>query len=239
MRRNIVAAGLLVMLAVTAVWWLVIMRPMNGKVDTAREELAAARDREGVLRGEIARLTAISDQEVTYLFALGQMQTAIPDDPEVASFLEEVNFLADQTGVELSTINLSPPLQATDQGYDEIATSISLQGQYFEILGFLYGLEAMDRIVRVDRVDLTPVEVAPGGGEATSPPDESSSTTTTAPAHPRPEITTLQGEIGAVLFTRPALVSSPGGGETTPPTTGAPTTSTTEAPAPPDGGPSE
>ncbi len=208
MKRNVVAVALLVALAITAGWWLFIMGPRNERIGQLEDQRIAARDRESTLRGQISRLREIADKEVSYLFALGQMEAAIPEDPDVAAFLEEVNFLADRTGVELISLNLAPPT-APAEGQDlyEINVSMSINGQYFEVLGFLYGLEAMERLARVDSVSLTPVPPVTED-ESETPPDETATTSTTAP-RPRPDITTLDVEIGAVVFTRQPLVVAP------------------------------
>lgn len=232
MRRSQLLLAVVVLVAVTALWWLFVMAPRNDRLAELQDALDAARDRELVLRGELSRLEEIALQESTYLAAIGEMQTAIPDRPEIAGFLEELNFLADRTGVELVSMSLAPPSPPEADGPFEIRVSVNLEGQYFEILGFLYGLEAMDRLVRVETITMTPIREAEDEGEA-GPPD--AATTTTLP-RPRPAVTTLQVELDLQLFTRGALAVAP----SEPPPEAPPSPGDGESEVPPDeGGPGE
>jgi len=215
MRRGIVLGAIVAALAVTALWWLFVVSPRNEEVADINAQLDAAEAREDSLRTQIRQLTSIKDQEVSYLFAIGQMETSIPENPEEAAFIDQVNFLADRTGVDLTNLTLAPPTSPIEEGASgfEIPTRIAVQGQYFEVLGFLYGLEAMERLVRVDSLNLSP-QAAPTQEEETAPPDEGDDTTTTTIApteepRPRPDQTLLSVDISAVLFTRTQVQLDP------------------------------
>jgi Tfp pilus assembly protein PilO len=215
MRRGIILGAIVAALAVTALWWLFVVSPRNEEVADINAQLDAAEAREDSLRTQIRQLTSIKDQEVSYLFAIGQMETSIPENPEEAAFIDQVNFLADRTGVDLTNLTLAPPTSPIEEGASgfEIPTRIAVEGQYFEVLGFLYGLEAMERLVRVDSLNLSP-QAAPTQEEETAPPDEGGDTTTTTIApteepRPRPDQTLLSVDISAALFTRTQVQLDP------------------------------
>lgn len=215
MRRGIILGAIVAALAVTALWWLFVVSPRNEEVADINAQLDAAEAREDSLRTQIRQLTSIKDQEVSYLFAIGQMETSIPENPEEAAFIDQVNFLADRTGVDLTNLTLAPPTRPIEEDASgfEIPTRIAVEGQYFEVLGFLYGLEAMERLVRVDSLTLSP-QAPISEEEETIPPDEGDDTTTTTIApteepRPRPDQTRLNVDISAVLFTRTQLQLDP------------------------------
>jgi hypothetical protein len=55
--------------------------------------------------------------------------------------------------VELQTLSPSLPAVAGDEtDLREIAISAQIEGEFFEVLGFLFGLNEMDRLVRVDGI---------------------------------------------------------------------------------------
>ena len=255
MRRGIILGAIVAALAVTALWWLFVVSPRNEEVADINAQLDAAEAREESLRTQIRQLTSIKDQEVSYLFAIGQMETSIPENPEEAAFIDQINFLADRTGVDLTNLTLAPPTSPIEEGASgfEIPTRIAVEGQYFEVLGFLYGLEAMERLVRVDSLNLSPQAPLSEEEEESEPPDDADPDSvdvdvdvdvTEAP-RPRPDQTLLSVDISAVLFTRTQVQLDPeqvaeligedgteeeGNGDGTTTTTTTPTETTTTTP---------
>ncbi|MGD2051478.1 MAG: hypothetical protein PVI35_03285 [Acidimicrobiia bacterium] len=237
MRRSmlwLVVAGLLVG---TLGWWMFLMSPERSATSDAQAELDAAQIRETTIRSQIAQLTDIIDNEITYRFAIGEMETAIPVLPQADVFIDDLTFLAQSTGIDIFSINLSPPaaIDLSDLGQPgveayQVSVAITAQGQYFEVLGFLYGLEAMDRLVRVDSIGLSPEDAA---GDQTAPPeetDESTTTTTIAEPRLRPEPDVLGIDLSLRIFTRTGTdLTAPADTEATTTTTEAGTTTDPEA----------
>lgn len=90
-----------------------------------------------------------------YLAAVGQLDSLIPDRPRLEEFIEQVHALAGTTGVDLQTLTPSPPeVISDDSELREMTVSVQVEGRFFEILGFLFGLTDMERLVRVDAVTL-------------------------------------------------------------------------------------
>jgi Tfp pilus assembly protein PilO len=218
MKRGIIFGAIIAAAVITALWWFFVIGPRNEEVADVNQQLDAAEAREESLRTQIRQLTAIKDQEVSYLFAIGQMETAIPENPEEAAFIDQINFLADRTGVDLQNLTLAPPSTPIEEGAEgyEIPTRIVVEGGYFEVLGFLYGVEALERLVRVDSLLLAPQAQA-GQEDETAPPEEDDGTgdgtaIDADPAEeprPRPQQTILTVNISAVLFTRTQVQVDP------------------------------
>ncbi len=195
----------------TLIWWMFLISPERSATATARDELEATQLREATIRSQIAQLSDIIDNEISYRFAIGEMETAIPVQPQADVFLDDLTYLAESTGVDIFTINMAPPtaIDLTAEGQPgieafQVTVNVTAEGQYFEVLGFLYGLEAMDRLVRVDSIGLTPGQ---GPTEPEPPPeetDDSTTTTTTTIAEPRlrPEPDVLGVDIAMRIFTR-------------------------------------
>jgi Tfp pilus assembly protein PilO len=207
MRRGIVIGGILAAVVITALWWLLIIQPRNAEVDDVNREIEDAAAQEDQLQSQILALSAIKVQETSYLFAIGQMESAIPLTPEADAFIEQINFLAQRTGVELLSLTLAPPTQSTTEGQTgfEIQTAIAIEGEYFEVLGFLYGLEELERIVRVDTLTINPLAVSTSD-ETEEPEEGEEDTDPTDDPRPRPNPTVAQVNLGATLFTRTGVV---------------------------------
>ena len=220
MRRGTVFVVVLAVLAVTLLWWVFLVAPRNAETADVEDNIEAEKTREATLLQEIANLQDTKDQEVSYLFAIGQMENAIPEFPDADVFLEELNFLAERTGVVLSQVTMATPVEPADDtgGPLAINATLSVEGQYFEVLGFLYGLEAMERLVRVETISLRPIEVADEDGEEGPEADQGTENLAEGP-RPRPDVTTLEANLTTILFTRTPVAVEVGPEDTTTTTT--------------------
>jgi Tfp pilus assembly protein PilO len=141
------------MLFITAAWWLFLVSPRNSRIAELGDELVVAQDTEQRLRVQVRQLEEIRDREVEYLAALGQLESLIPERPLLDEFIEAIFALTTDTGVELQALSPSlPAVAGDDSDLREIAISAQIEGEFFEILGFLFGLNEMDRLVRVDGI---------------------------------------------------------------------------------------
>ncbi|MDP2623540.1 MAG: type 4a pilus biogenesis protein PilO [Actinomycetota bacterium] len=158
--------GLLAILAavlVTAAWWMFLVSPRNGRIADLRDDLTVAEDTEGRLRVQIRQLEEIRDREVEYLAALGQLESLIPERPLLDEFIEEIFALTNETGVELQGLAPAvPAIAAEGSELREVAVSAQIEGQFFEVLGFLFGLNEMERLVRVDAIAVSSSESESG-----------------------------------------------------------------------------
>ena len=156
--RRVALFGFFGALLLLVAWWFLFISPRNTQIDEAKSDLIAAQSDESRLRGQIAALQDISDSEVEYLAGIGTLETLIPAEPLLDQFIEEINELAIATGVELSTLAPSvPSLVQESADLRQITVVTNLEGTFFDVMGFLFGLTEMDRLVRVDGVTLSSV----------------------------------------------------------------------------------
>lgn len=155
MRRTGVLVGLAGLL-VTGLWWMFLISPRNAQISELEREQDVAIENQSRLQAQIVQLEEIRDSEVQYLAALGTLERLIPERPMLEDFIEQVYALTSDTGVELLTLGPSLPTASAD-GSDlrEIAVSVQVEGQFFEVLGFMFGLSDMDRLVRIDSISAT------------------------------------------------------------------------------------
>lgn len=211
MSRRGIALAILGALLVAAVWWVFFISPRNSDISELDDQIATAQDEEVILRAELKQLQDIAASELTYRSAIGQLEASIPEDPDIADFIESLNLLAAETGVDLASVSQAEPVLIGGGTFYEIGISLSLDGQYFEVLGFLFGLSDLERLVVVNGVSLSPIaaveeeiaeEEAPAAdGEETT---TTSTTTTTLPQQEGLLNVTLTG---AVYTRTPLLVT--------------------------------
>ncbi len=153
MRRTLI--GVLVAVLVMALWYFFVVGPINERKDIARTDLENAQNEEFTLRTTLSRLRKIEENQLEYATAIGQLETAIPSSPRLAELIDDLNFLADENGLAWTSGSYGIPGQIDEGDIYSIAVTVQVQGQFFEILGYLYGIAELDRVVRVDSIALS------------------------------------------------------------------------------------
>jgi Tfp pilus assembly protein PilO len=150
--RRWVIFGVLLAVLLAVLWWFFLISPRNASIAQAGDDLRAAQDQEMALAAQVDQLRAIRDSEVEYLAGIGEMETLIPERPLLDEFIEDIYALCGTTGVEL--LNLAPamPVPMAESSLRQITVAVTIDGDFFEVLGFLFGVMDMERLVRVDAI---------------------------------------------------------------------------------------
>ena len=125
MKSRIALMGLLASLLVAGVWYMTVFRAQSN-------ELASVRHTQAVVQADLANqsrrvsdLTSAQKALADHAVRLRELTTAVPNDPQLASFLSKTRALADTSQVELSAISPAEPAKdTTRQSAPPVATPI-------------------------------------------------------------------------------------------------------------------
>jgi len=81
-----------------------------------------------------------------------QVDKMLPDNPEISSFLAEVEQLSRECGVQLGYLKLGKTVNK--EGYREIEVEISLNGKFPQIMNFLSKTENGTRFISVTNIGM-------------------------------------------------------------------------------------
>jgi Tfp pilus assembly protein PilO len=146
--------GLLGAVLLGALWYFFLVRPINERKADAEQQLETAQNDELLLRTQLSRLRKIQENELEYKTAIGQIQTSIPPAPQMDQLIDDLSALADDNGIEWTSGSYSVPTLIEGTDVYEIRVSLQVSGQFFEVLGYLYGIAELDRLVRIDSLSL-------------------------------------------------------------------------------------
>lgn len=181
MRRALLIA-IPLMLLVGAAFYFLLWGPIGEDIAVQEQELATLKTQENALSQRLRELNRVNERLPEYDRANANMLLSIPELPQIDGLTDELSVLADRANVEWEAVSFSTPGELSDSGVREVALAMTVRGQYFEVLGYLYGLAEMDRLVRVDAIDVSPALEAETG------------------------VNTLSVTINAVAFTTGAIV---------------------------------
>ncbi|MEQ6901015.1 hypothetical protein [Nocardioides sp. YIM 152588] len=181
------AVGLGALLLFLAASWFLAIGPVLGQTSDTRESIDLARDRNDVLRAQVATLKAQQDELPRYRAVADQMAALFPPTAEQPRYFAAVHEAARKAGIpadQVTALNPSAPeLLAADGrvlAVDATATdaeaptaevgeqevSVSVQGRYDQVQRFLANLETMERAFLVTSVGLEGGDET-GAGEVT------------------------------------------------------------------------
>lgn len=155
MNAKILLGGLLAVLVGAGFWFLVIT-PIIENTETIEASTQAEEDTQAQLVTQRNRLLRVKDNELQYTDAVGVLEAAIPTNPAQSELINALEALANESAVTWEGASFGTPTPVQDGDYNQIQLSVSLTGQYFELLGYLYGMQELDRLIRVDAAAFSP-----------------------------------------------------------------------------------
>ena len=206
MRRAMLIA-IPLMLLVGAAFYFLLWAPIGEDIAIQEQELSTLEAQENALRQRLNELNRINERLPEYDRANANMLLSIPELPQIDGLTDELSVLADRANVVWEAVSFSTPGEQSNTGVREVALAMTVTGQYFEVLGYMYGLAELDRLIRVDGITISPaidtetgvntltltinamafttgaivVPPAPEVAEPDIPVDETTTTTTTTP----------------------------------------------------------
>lgn len=156
MSRNVLLLSILGALLVTAGWYMLLVRPIQDRIVETETEIDAESDKEFRLTSQRAARQKIEDNMLSYLSAIAEIERSIPPTAQTATLIDDLSVLATETGVEWQSGSYGNPTVVEGEGYLEIAVDVTIRGQFFEMLGYLYGIADLDRLIRIDSISISP-----------------------------------------------------------------------------------
>jgi Tfp pilus assembly protein PilO len=160
----LIGAGALV---AAAVLYLGLVAPQGKKLTSLHTKEASLQSQQAQLQAEIATLKADKAHMASNCALLAKALREIPGTPDVSGFLNQVTALAVQTGnPNTPTISvLQAPATAASGGARPVQVSLTLNGDYGQMIAFIRGLDSFPRLFTVTSINVTGGPIASGGSQ--------------------------------------------------------------------------
>jgi len=147
-----IGVGLLFMTLVGALFFVFVYEDLSN-------DLAAAKQREGTLRGELRANEAIKEayqkdreEKIRSEARAEQTKKILPDDPETPAFLASLQQTATIAGVNLTS--WTPVDEVPQQFFAKVPMKLTLTGRYHQIAKFFHGVGQIDRIINMEDIQM-------------------------------------------------------------------------------------
>lgn len=164
--RIILVAVAVPVLAV--VWFVLVWRPSQNRVNDLRRQQEAARTERAQLEARLERLRQLQRDEPALRAQLARLDEALPLEPRIPDFILQVQEAANLAGVPFLSISPSLPSPFTPPAVagaaapagagpvQAVSVSITTTGKFFELEDFIVRMERLSRAVRVNTFSLAP-----------------------------------------------------------------------------------
>ena len=161
--KALIAMGVVAALGLLYGWNVVFIAPQARQRTAVQKKVAAARQHEQELRGQLAQLKKVAADTQSREAELARLNRLIPADADVAGAILLLNDTATQAQVQWSSFVPTPPGPATGGGPLAMGVSMKIVGTFPQVFDYLARLETLDRLVVVDSIQLTgsPVQNGP------------------------------------------------------------------------------
>ena len=160
MSRKVIAIMIAAVLAISAVWYVVMWSPQGASLKKAQASAASAQTKESSLKAQVAALQKQRAQLPVLNAQIAALKQAIPATANIDQVIDQVNAVTRDVGVTL--VAFSPPAipaaavpgTPTVVGAVPMSLSVSVTGTYFQLIKLINELNAMPRLAVVDGFSL-------------------------------------------------------------------------------------
>lgn len=153
-RDQMIVAGVLIGIVAVAFIVLLIV-PQFGKLSQLDADMAKAEADIAAANQLLAARQEAKQQAAQTQAQLTQLENQIPDAPEMAALIIELQDTANDAGVAWYRFQPSKPAAAAE-GYQKMPLSFSVTGQWDDVNDYLRRLSELERAVRVLSVEVVP-----------------------------------------------------------------------------------
>ncbi len=170
--RNILLIGFLVIVLLAVAYFFLFLRPLLGNLDERSLERTDKQAQLANLQQQVAELEAVRQNAPEIERQLLELSKRIPTQPEIPTFVVQVEEIADAAGV--TQLSIEPGGVESPQGGGEfsvVPVTMTFTGTYEQMQDFLLRTRNLARLVTVRNVTYCRAQPL-GVGEVTCPVDE-------------------------------------------------------------------
>ncbi len=142
----------LILALISAMYYFIFHMPLSEEIDQElarrtqlQSDLNAARDRQQ----EFLRIT----QELASREAMDrENKRVLPEDAEIPAFLQDLNRLAELSGLQISLVEPRP--EEREELYIRIPVTLALSGRFHQVAKFFYNVSRLERAISMSDVRL-------------------------------------------------------------------------------------
>ncbi len=161
--RDETIVEIVIVIVIAVALAMLLVRPQLGRLSELDAQRQAEEQSIRNAQAELELLKAAKGEALQVQADLIKVGNEVPDTPQLPSIVVQLQDLANEAGINF--VQIKPGTLAPAGEYTVLPLQLSLRGQFFDIVDFLYRIEHLPREVRVSDVDLAGAGVQASGSE--------------------------------------------------------------------------
>lgn len=133
-------------------FYLLAWSPQNVQLADLEQQRVAAEKNIDLAKSQLVMLSGIKNEAISAEAELVKISTAMPPTPELPAFVLDLQGIANDSGVELVSLNPTPPVSVGE--YSTMQVALALNGSYTSTIDFLHRIEQATRAMKVNTIQL-------------------------------------------------------------------------------------
>ena len=164
--RAIIALAVMGAVIAAYGWNSVFLAPRNRARAAVHKELSAARQQEQDLRQNMAQLRKLAAETQSREAELTRLGRLVPADADLAGAILALDETAKQAHVTMGSLIPSPAAASAAGGPATLSVTMTIDGTFDQLYDYLSRVEALDRLVVIDSLQLAGAGNGTGNGTA-------------------------------------------------------------------------
>lgn len=157
--RNILVLGVLIILLLFVGYYLLLLGPLRSAFTERSEERSAKEDQLADLERQVAELEEVARNAPEIERQLLELSKRVPEQPEVPTFVLQVEEISAAAGVTQVSIQPGTPEPPPGGGeFSRVPITMTFEGTYEELQDFMNRLLDLVRLVTVNEISYAEVE---------------------------------------------------------------------------------
>ncbi|MBX7192925.1 MAG: type 4a pilus biogenesis protein PilO [Sandaracinaceae bacterium] len=146
------AIGLFILAAIGIVYYVAFHGPLEEEIASARQAHAELENRMTTARQRQAQYLQLRE-ELAGRESLDRANLRVlPEDAEMAAFLQDLNRLAEISGLRIRLVEPRP--EEPQEQYVRLPVALHLSGRYHQLSRFFYNVSRLERAISMENIQL-------------------------------------------------------------------------------------
>ncbi len=154
--------GVVVVLALLgAVYYSVVHSSVSSGLESANAKRAQLQDQIREAERREKQYLELTQELANRENADRQNRRILPEDAEIAAFLQDLNRVAELSGLTIRLVEPRP--EQRQELYSKIPVVLALSGRFHQLTKFFYNVSKLDRAISMENIRMTQPTLLPSG----------------------------------------------------------------------------
>ena len=156
------ALGLVVVLALlTAAYFALVQSSIASRLESAQAQRTQLQDQIRDAERREKQYLELTQELANREAADRQNRRILPEDAEIAAFLQDLNRVAELSGLTIRLVEPRP--EQRQELYSKIPVVLALKGRFHQMTKFFYNVSKLDRAISMENIRMTEPQLLASG----------------------------------------------------------------------------